>query len=249
VNLLLFSDDALAGEDGRGVVAEIAELLDHPSKPKMLFFAGVEDLVCNHVGIEKSLENIPWKGQSNWVVAERFGWLPSMGAPKAAGFMKQYDNLMFLKVLESGHMVPMDVPEVALEMMKTLIGGGSFTTSKQKIAAENVAPAKTCQTCDVCSVPAPLDCPSCPLSGPLGIWNCTEQVRDAIASSSGTVPNGPSGTVGKNPSTAIGGVILVVALLVYAGWMAKKRSYQNVEVVGGDSVEMQEPRYRDESEL
>ena len=39
------------------------------------------------------------------------------------GYVKQFENLSFLKVLESGHMVPMDQPAIALVMMKTLVYG------------------------------------------------------------------------------------------------------------------------------
>ena len=41
---------ALSHQDGLGVVNEITRILDHESKPHMLFFNGMNDLICNHVG-------------------------------------------------------------------------------------------------------------------------------------------------------------------------------------------------------
>lgn len=49
------------------------------------------------------------------------------------GYMKEHDNLMFLKVKNSGHMVPMDLPFVSLQMMRTFVYSGSFRTFGQEL--------------------------------------------------------------------------------------------------------------------
>lgn len=41
---------ALSHQDGLGVTDEIVRILEHESKPHMLFFNGMNDLICNHVG-------------------------------------------------------------------------------------------------------------------------------------------------------------------------------------------------------
>lgn len=41
---------ALSHQDGLGVTDEIVRILDHESRPHMLFFNGMNDLICNHVG-------------------------------------------------------------------------------------------------------------------------------------------------------------------------------------------------------
>ncbi|EED95935.1 serine carboxypeptidase, partial [Thalassiosira pseudonana CCMP1335] len=100
---------ALAHQDGLG--------------PHMLFFNGINDLICNHVGNEKVLDALPWNRNNEYMMQARHAWDSENnyvhGRPD--GYIKQYENLSFLKVLESGHMVPMDQPSVALAMMKTLV--------------------------------------------------------------------------------------------------------------------------------
>lgn len=49
--------------------------------------------------------------------------------------MREYENLMYLKVLDSGHMVPLDVPDVSLDMIRTFMHGGSFRSYHQNIKA------------------------------------------------------------------------------------------------------------------
>jgi hypothetical protein len=50
--------------------------------------------------------------------------------------MKEYKNLMYLKVKGSWHMVPMDVPSVALDMIRALIYEKSFDDYEQHIASQ-----------------------------------------------------------------------------------------------------------------
>jgi len=40
---------------------------------------------------------------------------------KAAGALKSHENLHFLRVYDAGHMVPMNQPEAALEMLNTFL--------------------------------------------------------------------------------------------------------------------------------
>ncbi|KAJ6765499.1 SERINE CARBOXYPEPTIDASE-LIKE 48-RELATED [Salix purpurea] len=61
---------------------------------KVLIYAGEEDLICN------------WLGNS-----------------REAGQLKSHGPLSFLKVHNAGHMVPMDQPKAALEMLKSWMQG------------------------------------------------------------------------------------------------------------------------------
>jgi hypothetical protein len=47
--------------------------------------------------------------------------------------MKQHKNLLFLKILNAGHMVPMDQPQISLRMISTFIYNESFDDSKQQL--------------------------------------------------------------------------------------------------------------------
>jgi carboxypeptidase D len=143
------------GDGDEGVTSDIIDLLNDGIK--LLFFNGVHDLICNHVGNEVALEHLEWKHQSEYLLAQRYAWTaptsPEGAIVKVAGYMKEYANLLFLKVLDSGHMVPMDVPLVALDMMRALIynnnRNSSFKTYEQEITPKAATPKD--DSCPVCS--------------------------------------------------------------------------------------------------
>ena len=104
---------------------EVARLLEE-TRVKVLFYNGIEDGMCDHIGNERFLDSLPWKGRAEWVTADRRAWIPeALAAPY--GFVKQYQQLTFVKVLGAGHMLPMDKPIVALDMIRTFINGGDFS--------------------------------------------------------------------------------------------------------------------------
>ena len=49
--------NALSHQDGLGVTDEIVRILEHPDEPRLLFFNGMNDMICNHVGNKKALDN------------------------------------------------------------------------------------------------------------------------------------------------------------------------------------------------
>lgn len=148
--------DALSHQDGLGVVNEVVKVLDHVeeggNKVRLLFFNGVTDLICNHVGNEVLLENLPWKNTESYVQAPRSAWKSKLQhGDKISGYIKEFENLLYLKVMDSGHMVPMDVPDVALDMMRLFLygGAGAFQYSPQSLhrAVDNNDNCPTCQVC------------------------------------------------------------------------------------------------------
>ncbi|CAJ1979244.1 unnamed protein product [Sphenostylis stenocarpa] len=87
---------------------------------RMLLYAGEKDLICNWLGNSRWVHAMEWSGQKG------FGRSPTVkfvvdGAE--AGSLTSYGPLSFLKVHEAGHLVPMDQPKVALQMLKTWMGG------------------------------------------------------------------------------------------------------------------------------
>lgn len=56
-----------------------------------------------------------WSGQKNFVAATNVSFV--VGG-KEAGVLKNYGPLTFLKVHDAGHMVPMDQPIAALQMLQ-----------------------------------------------------------------------------------------------------------------------------------
>merc|ERR1712032_1055371 len=103
----------------------------------MLFFNGINDLICNHVGNEKLLDDLPWSKAPQYTQEPRHAWESGVDSSlkhnyvfgRPDGYIKQFQNLSFLKILEAGHMVPMDQPAVALAMIKTLVYGSQGPTS------------------------------------------------------------------------------------------------------------------------
>jgi len=83
---------------------------------RVLIYHGDKDFICNWRGGETLTENIPWAGQDefnkqNYTVYENFGEY------------KHLDNLTFYRVYNAGHMVPMDQPLAALNMLDKFIAG------------------------------------------------------------------------------------------------------------------------------
>jgi len=96
---------ALNRLDGKGVVPDMVTILDHPDNVELLLFNGILDLVCHHVGNELSLEQLPWTHREDWISAPRYAWkAPSQRDRQVSGYMREYRNLKFLKILRAGHM-------------------------------------------------------------------------------------------------------------------------------------------------
>ena len=177
--------DALRHQDGLGVIDDVIHALDHSTAPTMLFFNGMNDLICNHAGNERFLDVMPWRHAQDWTMAERFVWNGPKRHGKTSppgGYVKQYENLIFLKIPDSGHMVPMDQPEISLEMMRVLALGGSFQNSGQQIDRSDPRAGGTCEPCPNCP-----DISSAPLLPP------PQPPQDALATSTTTVTGGGGG--------------------------------------------------------
>ena len=187
--------EALEHQDGLGVVPDIVELLEHEATDgdsqaqiRLLFFNGIHDLICNHVGNENALENLPWKYRDHYIQAERYGWVaPSIQS--LGGYAKEFENLTFLKVLDAGHMVPMDVPEVALDMMKAFLyptyfsknnkkkSSGPFSTYLQGLQLSLEQADPSCPACPDC--PQHEECPICSSDDDDTVTECPELCEES----------------------------------------------------------------------
>ncbi|XP_020214792.1 serine carboxypeptidase-like [Cajanus cajan] len=92
---------------------------------KLLVYAGEEDLICNWLGNSRWVQAMEWSGQ------KAFGTSPTVkfvvdGAE--AGSLNSYGPLSFLKVYKAGHLVPMDQPKAALQMLKNWMRGNLTKT-------------------------------------------------------------------------------------------------------------------------
>ncbi|KAF5189432.1 Carboxypeptidase [Thalictrum thalictroides] len=82
---------------------------------KLLVYAGEYDLICNWLGNSRWVESMEWSGHQQYVGSPT---VPFVVDGVEAGELKSFGPLSFLKVHDAGHMVPMDQPKAALEMLK-----------------------------------------------------------------------------------------------------------------------------------
>ena len=231
---------ALEHQDGLGVVDDVVDILNHASRPKMLFFNGIYDLICNHVGNEKALEYLPWQYQKEWMKATRYAWAPnglsappSSDRPPVAGYMREYQNLMYLKLFDSGHMVPLDIPDVALAMMQNLMQGKSFDSSKQALqSAADPPDGPSCPTCPTCPAAAPTndDCPICPSS------TDDDDDDDDEFGSDDDNDTGKQALTGEKVLSWLGPLLAVagVLALAYSCWPKRRRRGKAIQRDAGD---------------
>jgi carboxypeptidase D len=122
--------DALKHQDGLGVVPQLSRLLEN--NVRLLFYNGMNDLVCNHIGTERALMKLSWSRIDEWKIAARYTWiLKEDDTPNA--FVHEYQNLTYLKIPNAGHMVPQDQPQMALKMIQTFLHAGSFQQHQQQL--------------------------------------------------------------------------------------------------------------------
>ncbi|MCD7463608.1 Protein cbp3, mitochondrial [Datura stramonium] len=82
---------------------------------KLLVYAGEYDLICNWLGNSRWVHAMKWSGQNAFRKATAVSFTVD-GVEK--GVQKNHGPLTFLKVHDAGHMVPMDQPKAALEMLQ-----------------------------------------------------------------------------------------------------------------------------------
>ncbi|KAK7268297.1 hypothetical protein RIF29_20994 [Crotalaria pallida] len=97
----------------------------------MLIYVGEYDLMGNWLGNSRWVHAMKWSGQKEFGASPE---VPFTVDDSEAGLLKTYGPLSFLKVHNAGHMVPMDQPKAALEMLKKWTQG---TLSKSGADTEN----------------------------------------------------------------------------------------------------------------
>ncbi|XP_071709904.1 serine carboxypeptidase-like [Rutidosis leptorrhynchoides] len=95
---------------------------------KMLVYAGEYDLICNWLGNSRWVHAMEWSGKEQFKSSSEVRFAVS---GSDAGLLKSYGPLSFLKVHNAGHMVPMDQPEAALEMLKRWTEGSLRETKME----------------------------------------------------------------------------------------------------------------------
>ena len=89
----------------------------------MIVYEGQLDMICGTLGAELWISKIKWDGLSEFLKASRKPlYAPSKLEKRETGaFLKSYKNFGLYYILNAGHMVPIDAPEMALEMIKSVL--------------------------------------------------------------------------------------------------------------------------------
>ncbi|GMF15611.1 unnamed protein product [Phytophthora lilii] len=122
---------ALSKFDGVSTLDKVQSLLQEGLR--MIFYNGQWDMMCNHYGTEKLLLNLNWNGSDAYQKANKFTWRVQ-GRKEPAGFAQQGGNLTYVVVASAGHMVPMDVPDVAADMLHRFVNRLEFNDKAQTVA-------------------------------------------------------------------------------------------------------------------
>ncbi|KZW04158.1 carboxypeptidase KEX1 [Exidia glandulosa HHB12029] len=107
---------ALRNRNSAASISLFPSLLD---KIKVMLFAGDQDYICNHIGIEALIKGLTWKNAQGLDNATSVEWTVN---GTAAGTWTESRGLTYVKVYNSSHMVPYDVPHVAHDMMLRFMG-------------------------------------------------------------------------------------------------------------------------------
>jgi cathepsin A (carboxypeptidase C) len=103
---------ALLGDWLNNLAFKVSAVIE--SGLNVLVYSGDKDWICNWRGGEAWTNAVQWSGQSEFNSASYKDWIVN-GQP--AGQLKKVKNFSFLRVYNAGHMVPMDQPVNALNML------------------------------------------------------------------------------------------------------------------------------------
>jgi hypothetical protein len=90
---------------------------------RILLYSGEFDMNCNTLGTLHTLEANVWR-RRHWYEAQRALW--KFRTDVAGEYFTMDDVFSFLIVRNSGHLLPMDLPATALEMVKKFIQKKTF---------------------------------------------------------------------------------------------------------------------------
>eukprot|EP00667_Euglena_gracilis_P008402 EG_transcript_8513 len=87
---------------------------------RVLIYAGDADYICNWLGNKHWTLAMDWPHRAEYTAAPD---VPFLVNGKAAGRLRTANGLSFVQVFRAGHMVPMDQPEVALQLLNRFLAG------------------------------------------------------------------------------------------------------------------------------
>lgn len=103
------------------VISDVSKLIR--AGLKVVVYEGQLDMICGVLGAEQWINKLSWDDLPQFLNSSRKPlYAPSKLEKKETGaFLKSYKNFELYYILSAGHMVPIDAPEMALEMLKNLL--------------------------------------------------------------------------------------------------------------------------------
>lgn len=91
---------------------------------KFLFYAGnMDGSVCNNLGVGRIIDRLAWTGTPLYRAAPRRPWTVD---GQVVGLAKSAGNMSYVVVTNAGHLVPMDQPAAALDMIRRFVNDEPF---------------------------------------------------------------------------------------------------------------------------
>ena len=100
----------------------IADMLDS-GDVEMLIYAGDCDYICNWLGNKAWTLALEWSHKDDFNAATDELWPAGSTNETATAKVRSSNKFRFMQVYNAGHMVPMDQPEAALNMVNDFISG------------------------------------------------------------------------------------------------------------------------------
>lgn len=120
---------AFRGDWMKNFQQQLPELLS--DNIRVLVYAGDVDYICNWLGNKHWTLSLPYNGTSEFNKAED---KPYIVNGEKAGRLRTAQGFSFLQIYQAGHMVPMDKPEVAEQMLNQFIAG-PFEETRGEVTA------------------------------------------------------------------------------------------------------------------
>ena len=93
---------------------------------RVLIYAGDVDFICNWLGNQAWTLALEWSGKAAFNAEGMHDWNGGHGAEAPSGQARSSGPFTFLRVYDAGHMVPLDQPEGALDMVNNFIFNGKW---------------------------------------------------------------------------------------------------------------------------
>lgn len=116
----------MMGDWGHSFDQDLVPLLE--AGVRIMIYAGDKDIICNWLGNRWWVDALEWSGRDDWLDTFDSEWMVDN---EVAGWAAESGPLSFVKVSNAGHMVPMDQPKNALEMIKKFTRGEPLVPPSQ----------------------------------------------------------------------------------------------------------------------